>query len=250
VLRCPRMSVPPNIDGAIDEPWRREDAAYLDGPAHVEEIQGTPWREARWRSPADLSAVLYTGWDSRYFYFAVDLNDDVHRTYTSYSDNWIGDGLIIAIDADNDGGYGYRFGSNDQLLTLALTRKDERRDDQDEEPSGEYRVRLKQDNSGAVYEVAIPWSFLGIENPRPGMRFGFNVTLTDDDSDHAVKALSWTPGMILDREKMLMIRGFTPAYFGDVLLTGPEGEGGLIEPVVSPRGKRVRVRRLYPRKEN
>ena len=240
----------PNIDGAIDEPWRRERAAYLDGPAHVQEIQGTPWRLARWRSPADLSAVLYTGWDSRYFYFAIDLSDDVHRTYTSYSDNWVGDGLIIAIDADNDGGFGYRFGSNDQLLTLALTRKDERRDNQDEEPSGEYRVRLKEDNSGAVYEVAIPWSFLGISNPMPGLRFGFNVTITDDDSDRAVKALSWTPGMILDRDKMLMIRGFTPAYFGDVLLTGPdEGGTGLLEPHVAPRGKGVRVRRLRPRKE-
>jgi len=250
LLRCARMPVPPNIDGAIDEPWRREDAAYLDGPAHVEEIQGTPWKLARWRSPADLSAVLYTGWDSRYFYFAIDLSDDVHRTYTSYSDNWVGDGLIIAIDADNDGGFGYRFGSNDQLLTLALTRKDERRDNQDEEPSGEYRVRLKEDNSGAVYEVAIPWSFLGISNPRPGLRFGFNITITDDDSDRAVKALSWTPGMILDRDKMLMIRGFTPAYFGDILLTGPEAGGGaLLEPHVAPRGKGVRVRRVYPRKE-
>jgi len=243
------MDVPPNINGAIDEPWRADLAARLDGPAHIHEIQGVNPAAARWRSPSDLSAVLYTGWDSRYFYFAVDVSDDVHRTYTSQGDSWIGDGLIISVDTDNDGGYGYRFTSRDLLLTLALTRKDERRDDEGEdEPGGEYRVRLKEDSSGAVYEIAIPWDYLGIADPRPGLRFGFNVTVTDDDSDRATKAVSWTPGMVLDRDRMLMVRGFTPAHFGDVLLTGrPAGPPPLWQPPASsPPDGAVRVHRIRP----
>jgi outer membrane protein assembly factor BamB/tetratricopeptide (TPR) repeat protein len=250
VLTTAYMASPPNIDGAPDEPWAADCAARLHGPAFIDEIQGVPISEARWRSPSDLSAVLYTGWDARHFYFAVDVSDDVHRTYTSQRDNWIGDGLIISIDAENDGGYGYRFAGKDLLLTLALTRKDERRDeDEGDEPSGEYRVRIKDDNSGAIYEVAIPWEYLGIQDPRPGLRFGFNVTVTDDDGDRAVKAISWTPGMILDRDRGLMVRGFTPALFGDVLLTGPQAGPRPLWRPASERGEQIRVRRIRPPKE-
>ena len=251
VLPAARLAVPPNIDGAIDEPWPAESAAHLDGPACIDEVQGIPIAEARWRSPSDLSAVLYTAWDSRNFYFAVDVSDDIHRTYTSQNETWVGDGLVISVDSENDGGYGYRFTSKDLLLTLALTRKDERRDeDEGEEPSGEYRVRLKDDNSGCVYEVAVPWDYLGIPDPKPGLRFGFNITVVDDDADRAVKAISWTPGMTIDRDRSLMIRGFTPAYFGDVLLLGPAGgPPPLWPPTTSPRDEQIRVRRISPPKE-
>ncbi len=250
-LETAYMPVPPNIDGAIDEPWRADLAARLSGPAYIDEVQGLPIPEARWRSPSDLAAVLYTGWDARNFYFAIDVTDDVHRTYTGQTDTWIGDGLIISIDCENDGGYGYRFTGKDLLLTLALTRKDERRDDEGEdEPGGEYRVRLKDDNSGAVYEVAIPWDYMGMEEPKPGFRFGFNVTVTDDDGDRAVKTISWTPGMTLDRDRTLMIRGFTPALFGKVLLTGPPpGPPPLWTPSPPQRDEGTRVYRIRPSKE-
>ncbi len=225
-MSAPRLAVGPKVDGSIDEPWRADAAVYLDGPAAVYPVQGRDPAASRWRSPSDLSAVLYTAWDERRFYFAIDVTDDIHRTYTGESDTWVGDGLIICIDSRNEGGYGYSFGGSHILLTLALTRKDERRDDRDDEsPDGEYRVRRKDDNSGTVYEVAVPWEYLGLR-PRPGLRFGFNVTVTDDDGSQAAKAVSWGPGMILDQRRALMIRGFTPEYFGDVILTGPrEGQG-------------------------
>jgi len=252
VLLTSHFAIPPSIDGAIDEPWRAGRAAYLNGPPFIDEIQGLPPAESRWRSPSDLSAVLYTGWDSRCFYFAIDVNDSIHRTYTSRTDTWIGDGLIISIDCENDGGYGYSFASRDVLLTLALTRKDERREDEDEDtPEGEYRVRRKDDNSGTVYEIGIPWDYLGIRDPRPGLRFGFNVTILDDDGDRTAKAISWTPGMILDRARSMMIRGFTPALFGDVLLTGPPERPRPLWPVV-PRSRRddpIQIRRVRPPKE-
>jgi len=237
VMPTVQFTTPPIIDGAIDEPWHAEHAARLDSPASIEEIQGIPISEARWRSPGDLSAVLYTGWDARNFYFAVDVTDDIHRTYTSHSDTWLGDGLIISIDPENDGGYGYSFNGHDVLLTLALTRKDDRKQDEDNEsPEGDYRVRRKDDNSGTVYEVAIPWNYLNME-PRTGLRFGFNVTVIDDDGDRAAKAVTWTPGLFLDRNHLLMTRGFTPAYFGKIELVGPPGSGS---PLWSPNPEPVK----------
>ncbi|MFW6163366.1 MAG: sugar-binding protein, partial [Planctomycetota bacterium] len=227
-----RFETPPSIDGAIDEPWRRDQAAHLDSPASIHEIQGRPVAESRWTSPSDLSARLYLGWDARHLYFAIDVTDDIHRTYTSMRDTWVGDGLIISIDCDNDGGFGYTFTGRDLLLTLALTRKDERRDDQDEDdsPKGAYRVRRKDDNSGTVYECAIPWEYMRMPAPRPGQRIGFNITVTDDDGDRAAKAVSWTPGMVLDRDRAMMIRGFTPAWFGDVLLEDAGAPPRLLKP--------------------
>lgn len=223
VLVARRFETPPNIDGAIDEPWRPDHAAHLDSAAHIDEVQGRPAAESRWKSRTDLSAVLYAGWDDKHFYFAVDVNDDIHRTYTSQRDTWVGDGLIISIDCDNDGGFGYAFNGRDLLLTLALTSKDERKqedEDEDDSPKGAYRVRRKDDSSGTIYECAIPWKYMNMAPPRPGQRLGFNATITDDDGDRASKAVSWTPGMILDRDRAMMIRGFTPAWFGDVLLEG------------------------------
>ena len=235
VMPTVQFATPPLIDGAIDEPWHAEHAARLDNPAYIEEIQGVPLSEARWHSPGDLSAVLYTGWDARSFYFAVDVTDDIHRTYASHTETWIGDGLIISIDCDNDGGYGYSFNGRDLLLTLALTRKDDRKQDEDNEsPEGDYRVRRKDDNSGTVYEVSIPWNYLSME-PKAGMRFGFNVTVIDDDGDRAAKAVTWTPGLFLDRNHLLMTRGFTPAYFGKIELVGPPGSGSpLWSPATEP----------------
>jgi len=237
VLAARRFETAPKIDGAIDEPWRRDQAACLNSPRHIDEIQGRPTAESRWKSPSDLSATLYSGWDEKHFYFAIDVNDDIHRTYTSERDTWVGDGLIISIDCDNDGGYGYSFTGRDILLTLALTRKDERKDDQDERdtPKGRYRVRRKDDNSGTVYEIAIPWSYMKLPTPKPGFRFGFNVTITDDDGDRTTKALSWTPGMMLDRERSMMIRGFTPALFGDVRLDGPTRRQGAGSRIPRPK---------------
>ncbi|MFP4057881.1 MAG: PQQ-binding-like beta-propeller repeat protein [Candidatus Brocadiia bacterium] len=244
VLLTTRFSLPPQVDGAINEAWRADRAAALDGPAHVDEVQARRPEETRWSSPSDLSATLYTGWDEQRFYFAVDVRDDIQRTYTSQGTTWVGDGLIICIDCDNDGGYGYSFDGRDILLTLALTHKDEQQDEDDEEPSGEYRVRRKDDNSGTIYEVAIPWKYLDLA-PKPGLRFGFNISVIDDDGDHTAKALSWTPGMFLDRSRALMIRGFTPAYFGDVLLTGPEPGP---RPVWTPEPKAQRPQRVWIRR--
>jgi hypothetical protein len=246
VLLSSWFTTPPNIDGAINEGWRADHAIPLLGPAHVDAVQGYSTAQTRWASPSDLSGTLYTGWDDDYFYFAVDVKDDIHRTYTSRAESWVGDGLIISIDCENDGGYGYRFDGSDILLTLALTRKDENQEDQDEddEPSGEYRVRRKDDNSGTVYEIAIPWGYLGL-TPRPGLRFGFNVTIADDDGDHTTKTLSWTPGMLLDRSRSLLIRGFLPAYFGDVQLTGARRGP---RPVSRPRKTTRRDKSLWIRR--
>jgi len=69
-----------------------------------------------WVGEEDLSAVLYTGWDDQYFYFALDVEDSQIFPYDKGADFWKGDCLVIGIDPSGDGGYFQR--GDDQLRRL------------------------------------------------------------------------------------------------------------------------------------
>ena len=152
---------------------------------------------------------------------AVHVHCRRHPTAARGRDHRLGDG----IESRNDGGEGAR--SDDVLLSLALTlpkKKDEEEEDpekQEEEasekkPEGRYFVHRKEDKSGAIYEVAIPWALFAKNGaqvvpgqvPPKGFTFGLNVCLTDDDGDRAdvadpdsdgrrgaLKVLELTPGL-------------------------------------------------------
>jgi hypothetical protein len=181
--------------------------------------------------------VLYMGWDNEHFYFAIDVQDNYLRPYDNDAEVWKGDCLLIALDCLNDGGYWVR--ADDQFVTLALhdpgQQGEEGEDDEEEEekskPKGDYFVRRKDDNSGVIYEAAIPWRFFvdaGREmdpesGPEAGFTFGFNPVITDDDGGEgkARKTLSWTQGIRLhsERERLMMDPGeIVPEYFGKIRL--------------------------------
>ncbi|MGE0712553.1 MAG: PQQ-binding-like beta-propeller repeat protein [Planctomycetota bacterium] len=249
-LTLRRLPRPPEIDGELNDWWRGWSAVEMRGPRHVIPVQQRPGEApGRWTGREDLSAKLYLGYDQTYFYFALDVEDLNLRPYDSEAERWIGDCLLIAIDCKSDGGDGAR--GDDVLLSLALTlpkKKDEKSDDeqqQEEEqkkkPEGRYFVHRKEDKSGAVYEVAIPWSLLAkngadlnpLTGPGKGLTFGLNVILTDDDGDRAavtdpddtaqdkgargaLKALELTPGVLLHHDKSRLWKGFIPKRFAKV----------------------------------
>ena len=99
-------------------------------------------------------------------------------------------------------------------------------EEEEEEPAGKYFVKRKDDGSGAVYEVAIPWTTFAEKGadidpaagPKEGFSFGFNVVLTDDDDGRgAAKALSLTPSIALHREKSKLWQGFVPGRFAKII---------------------------------
>ena len=72
----------------------------------------------------------------------------------------------------------------------AADKKDEKKDgEQDgQKPDGSYFVRRKDDGSGAVYEVAIPWTLFARNGatinpqagPTAGLSFGLDLVLTEE----------------------------------------------------------------------
>lgn len=229
----PRLLEPPKIDGELGDWYSRADRIELEGPAHISPIRGLGPGPVPWRGEEDLSGRLYMGWDNENFYFLLDVNDTYLRPYVADKSEkeWKGDCLLIAIDPKNDGGYWNR--GDDILVTLALQapRKDEEEDEEEEhEPKGKYFVKRKDDNSGVVYEAAIPWEMFrdqGVreldpeKGPDPGFRFGFNPVLTDDDGlGQARKVLSWTPGIRVHRMKGHLYNPgeIVPEYYGKIFL--------------------------------
>ncbi|GIW71590.1 MAG: hypothetical protein KatS3mg102_1132 [Planctomycetota bacterium] len=222
-----RLARPPAIDGELGDFWRLEQSFELSGPAMVAPVQGYS-EVAVLRGRDDLSARLFLGYDDRYFYFALDVDDDRLVPYDSEAEVWKGDCLLIAIDSRGDGGE--YFQRDDNLLSLALTLPRRNRnpgeEEREDEPEGKYFVKRKDDGSGATYEVAIPWSMLAergaqidpLRGPSPGFAFGFDVVLIDDDDGRGSrKALSWTPAIALHREKHRLWQGFVPGRFARIV---------------------------------
>ncbi len=240
-----QLQLPPVIDGRLEDSWSYAHRVLLTAPRNLNLIPA-PGLGRQWDGEEDLSAILYTGWDESYFYFALDVEDDILRAYDRDAENWKGDCLLIGLDPDGDGGY--RQGSDDQLMTLGLTipkrRKEakeqegaeggqeggldaenEDEDDDDDEPQGLFSVKKKPDSSGAIYEVALPWtSFPLFKNGSPppaGFNFGLSLLLTDDDTGRgATKTLSINPCHLIPRKQrnVWIWRFMIPEFFPRVRL--------------------------------
>ncbi|MCH2581676.1 MAG: hypothetical protein MK133_10830, partial [Planctomycetes bacterium] len=238
-----QLQSPPVIDGRLEDSWSYAHRVLLTAPRNLNLIPA-PGLSRQWEGEEDLSAILYTGWDESYFYFALDVEDDILRAYDRDAENWKGDCLLIGLDPDGDGGY--RQGSDDQLMTLGLTipkrRKEakeqeraegaqdagldeENEEEDDDEPQGLFSVKKKPDSSGAIYEVALPWTsfplFKNGSSPPAGFNFGLSLLLTDDDTGRgATKTLSINPCPLIPRKprNVWIWRFMIPEFFPRVRL--------------------------------
>lgn len=236
---CRRFQTPPHIDGELNESWNFTHRVEMRNLTTINQIPSPGEEEDVWKGQEDLSSTLYTGWDETYFYFALDVDDNQIYPYDKEAQYWRGDCLVIGLDPTGDGGMHHRPG--DQLLTLALTvpnrkankdREGEEGEEEEEEedknkPEGVYTVKKKEDNSGVIYEVAIPWvlfqEYADDENVRPGEGkfFGLSLVVTDDDSGQgSTKMMSLTPCHLLPREQSAhaIWKHLVPEYFPKVRL--------------------------------
>jgi outer membrane protein assembly factor BamB/TolA-binding protein len=235
-----RFPKPPSIDGELNDAWDVSTRIRLNTPRNIGTIPG-PGQLRDWEGEEDLSAILYTGWDDHYFYFALDVEDDVLHPYDKDAENWKGDCLLIGLDPTGDGGF--RQHGDDQLMTLALTvpkrkldkdkkkkeagQDEEEDEDESHKPEGLFSVKKKDDDSGAIYEVGLPWSTFSSAlqknnlPPTPGYYFGLSLLLTDDDTGQgATKTLSLNPCHLLPRSQKnsSVWRFIIPSFFPRVTL--------------------------------
>ncbi len=229
-----RMPRPPTIDGSLDEPWNAAAAVDVRAGRYFHPIQGPHEDPTAWGGWHDLSVTVYMGWSDEGFHVALDVIDDGIYPYDGDVERWNGDCLLLAFDLDDDGGF--RPDQNDLLMTLALSVPKQPNpnapegadgdDAKESEPDGDFQVERKADGSGMIYEVTIPWETFhrALEGergtiPYPGLRFGMNLVLTDDDTGHgSTTYMSLSAGQILREETNQVWEHFIPQYFPDIKL--------------------------------
>ena len=176
---------PPNFDGSFSE-W----------PAAWQPLNTVVYDESQFSGPADLQGTVQAAWSEEGLLLAVRVNDDIYRPGPNGTDMWQGDGIEIHFDRDLSGDYdlwdaneddyqigvsfgpdldqinGYRWLPYVEESSIAIV--------------GAIRP-LQQDSSYRGYnaELLIPWSLFGADGNElsAGQRFGFNVSLNDNDSN-------------------------------------------------------------------
>ncbi|RME87254.1 MAG: hypothetical protein D6785_02270, partial [Planctomycetota bacterium] len=226
-----RTFYPITMDGEIDDLWSYHTRIPLLGPQNIRPVHGKFHKLPYWKGQYDLSGEVYMAWSSQYFYFLIKVYDDVLRAYDNDHPKWIGDCLLMALDFDGSGGYGYRFG--DTILTLAfqIPKKKNPKQKKEEEkrrPKGEYFAKRDGQERYTLYEVALPWSMFRKggalvdpkKGPKEGFTFHFNLVVTDDDGEGqgALKTLNLAPGLLLHKEKRKLWNHFIPYYFAKIRL--------------------------------
>lgn len=145
----------------------------------------------QWGGGSDLAAVFQLMWSADGLYMAVQVTDDVLRAGPDGSDQWQGDGVEIQFDRrladdfsdpranDDDTQIGLAPDSAFQYLRgyRWLPLAAEGRFD----PPSAVTITPGQYN----LEVLVPWIYfdVGGADLQPGARFGFNVSVNDNDAE-------------------------------------------------------------------
>ncbi len=175
-----RRGQPTTLDGRFDDwpgPWMPISAV----------VQGSD----QWSGPSDLSAVFQAMWAPEGLYLAISVNDDVLRAAPDGSNLWQGDGIEVQFDRRLvDDFSDPRANDDDTQIGLAP-------DDSFVYMRGyrwlPFSAEARFDPPGAVtqtptqyaIEVLVPWLYfdVGAGELQPGLTFGFNLSVNDNDGD-------------------------------------------------------------------
>lgn len=164
-LNSMRLVQAPIIDGHLAE-W--------PGIPSIELNRNTAYLfQGRISSPEDLSALIRSGWDDSYVYFAIEVTDDIVIGNDS-TDVWRDDGVELGFDGLHDQ---YAWGWDDHQYTIVV---DGRVTDRGTPATG-LQVGIQQVPAGYTMEVAVPVTALSPGVPVSGTVMGFTVGLHDDD---------------------------------------------------------------------
>ncbi len=227
LIRC--VPAPPGIeiDGILNEEWPLATALTLDRPASITAVQSPYAALPAWSGPNDLSAKFFCAWDAEFFYFALDVRDNVVLLHDEDAAAWIGDCLIIDVDPEGDGGlYGSR---DDRMLTLFLAVQPPQPNKAgDTNLKGRYKLKVSEDRTGVVYECALRWDALGFDGAArtaaPGAAFGFNIVIADDDTGTGARqALSINASHVLSWKRDRAWESYVPDFFPRIVLEDGSG---------------------------
>jgi hypothetical protein len=208
------LSAAPVIDGVLNE-W--SSTAY-----RAEKT--VPGAGSNWTGPSDLSATYYIGWDANALYIGVSRTDDVIVQISTGYNMYKGDDVEIHLDIDLPGDFSSvtmsaddfqmglsagNFGTLTEEVYLWFPRSLQR-------SLSTVEMKARRTSAGYDMEAKIPWSVFGI-NPVEGDRFGFALSLSDND----------LPGVAAWQSMVSSVstrRVVNPTTWGTLILANPTAE--------------------------
>ena len=153
-----------------------------------------------WKGPADLSVAAYTAWDESNFYFLADVTDDIHCQHQSVNKLWASDSIQIAFDTRaNARASVFNYDDDDLEIDMALSDGKSLWNVGHAGASmlkntGSPVVIVTRENNHTYYKCAVPWSRLNL-TPQPGMAYGFNFIVNEDEGQGRSHFMGMTPGI-------------------------------------------------------
>ena len=148
--------------------------------------------------PDGGKATLQAQWNEKAFYFAVTVEDKVHRNPQSGGNIWQGDNLQISLDTLNNKSAG-RYDDDDFEFGWALTSKGLDSYAWHTSTAVTYdpaKAQFKVVNAGGrtIYEIALPIEQIRPAQLKAGTVMGFDWLVNDDDGSGR-QFIEWTPGI-------------------------------------------------------
>ena len=183
-LSAARAGRPAVIDGDLAE-WPSSPAATLSG---AKDVVRSPQSY-----PDGLSAKIRYAWDAKALYIAAEVKDDVFVQNFKGADTWRNDCLQLAFDLDHKRGNDADGVRRTSEIVAALTKDGPEASRNlsyaaDKLPVGvmssqQITLAIRRVGAGGlVYEIAIPWTSLGMapgRSPKAGDVIGVGVTVNE-----------------------------------------------------------------------
>ncbi|MBN2191005.1 MAG: hypothetical protein JW728_07345 [Candidatus Aureabacteria bacterium] len=173
------------VDGLVSkEEWGKNRPIILNDKKYV--VYG----KSTWMGVKDLSVLVGTAWDKRNLYIAMEVTDDVlmqddreEILNIDHIELWIDSQFEKDREspvADEDD---FQFGFAPGDFTARSGRFIVWYPDVDEKKFGEsIKYFFSRTDAGYNLEAAIPWSLIGVKNPKKGDKFRISVDPSDTDA--------------------------------------------------------------------
>lgn len=181
------VASPPIIDGD-----------FTDWTGNMYSMNNIVYGDGYYANEADLSGIFQIGWDEDALYLGVVVRDSRFVQTASGSQLFRGDGVEIVFDTDLSGDFysdalssdDYQIGfSPGNLLQSTAPEAYIWYPNNQEGPTSQINIAAQLTGRGYVMEMKVPWSVFGI-SPVSGSRFGFVISINDNDSVGAVQQQS------------------------------------------------------------
>jgi hypothetical protein len=178
IARAVFLSIPPTIDGSLSD---------LGGEIYL--INTVVYGKDSHMSNVDASGRFLVSWDSQYLYVGVEVMDDVFVQNATGNQIYKGDCIELLFDAFLGADFQSSELSDDDYqlgLTPGRGQIGVNKENWLWYPRGKSGAlqnvtwAAQSTSSGYVLEAAVPWSVFEV-SPSAGQRFGFSVSISDND---------------------------------------------------------------------